>query len=175
MSDLLETARPEALRLAPVDLAELVREVTAPMATQLAHRRIALVLTLDDAASAIMLDAARFRRALVNVLSNAADATRAGGTITVVVRAAGDAQILEVIDDGVGLDPAVAARVFDPFVSSKADGVGLGLVNARAIVEGHGGRIAIEPRQPHGTLVTMTIPSVPSGGPDAVRREATLG
>jgi signal transduction histidine kinase len=156
--DLLETARPEAPMLELVQVADLVRTTVDPFRPQLAHRRIQLVLSLDEQAPRLQLDPGRVRRALVNVLSNAAEATRAGGSITVVTHSDQDEQTISVADDGVGIDPSVVDRVFDPFVSTKPDGVGLGLVNARAIVESHGGRITLEPRTPHGTLVTIRLP-----------------
>lgn len=156
--DLLETARPEEPTLELVSVAALVRLSADPMRARLTHRRIQLVLRLDDQAPPMWVDPGRIRRALVNVLANAAEASRAGGTITVVTRCDHDEQIIEVTDEGVGIDPAIAGRVFDPFVSTKPDGVGLGLVNARAIVESHGGRITLEPRAPHGTLVTIRLP-----------------
>jgi signal transduction histidine kinase len=156
--DLLETARPEEPTLEPVTVAELVRTSAEPLRARLAHRRIELVLRLDGQAPPMPLDPSRIRRALVNVLANAAEATRAGGSITVVTHFDQGEQIIEVADDGVGIDPAIMDRVFDPFVSTKPDGVGLGLVNAKAIVESHGGRITLEPRASHGTLVTIRLP-----------------
>ncbi len=156
--DLLETARPEAPTLEDVVLADLVRASAEPFRAQLTHRRIELTLTVDGQAPPLRLDPSRIRRALVNVLANAAEATRAGGSILVVTRSDVHEQTIEVADDGVGIDPAVVDRVFDPFVSTKPDGVGLGLVNAKAIVESHGGRITLEPRAPHGTLVTIRLP-----------------
>jgi len=79
----------------------------------------------------------------------------------VTTRAAdgGSTVALEVCDDGVGVDPAVVDRLFDPFFSTKREGVGLGLVNTRAIVESHGGRVELAPRRPRGTCVTMTLPA----------------
>ena len=65
---------------------------------------------------------------------------------------------VEICDDGVGVDPAILDRVFDPFVSTKREGVGLGLVNAKAVVEGHGGRISLAARQPRGTCALITLP-----------------
>lgn len=156
--DMLETARPEAPALEDVSLAELVRASAEPFRAQLAHRRIQLSLSLDTGAPSLRLDPARIRRVLVNVLANAAEATRAGGSIVVSTRSDQHEQAIEVADDGVGVDPAVVDRVFDPFVSTKPDGVGLGLVNARAIVESHGGRITLEARVPDGTLVTIRLP-----------------
>jgi signal transduction histidine kinase len=49
-------------------------------------------------------------------------------------------------------------KVFDPFVSSKREGVGLGLVNTRSIVESHGGQVRLSPREPAGTCVTISLP-----------------
>lgn len=162
--DLLETARPEAPAIEPVRLAGLIAATVESFRAQLAHRRIALTLALDEAAGPVAVDPGRMRRALVNVLTNAAEATRAGGAIAITLREEADGQVLEVADDGVGIDPTIAGRVFDPFVSTKSDGVGLGLVNARAIVESHGGRISIEPRAPSGTLVTIRLPRRSTNG-----------
>lgn len=170
--DLLETARPEAPRLERVRLAEIVRLATAPLEAQLAHRRIRLALTLDDSAPPMALDPGRVRRALVNVLTNSAEAVRSGGTIAVTTTFNAERQVVEVADDGVGLDPSVVGRVFDPFVSATPGGVGLGLVNARAIVESHGGSITLEPRAPRGTVVTITLPQ---RGPTAAAAEGHNG
>jgi signal transduction histidine kinase len=162
--DLLETARPEAPTLELVPVADLVRATVDPFRSQLAHRRIQLILSLDEMAPPLDLDPGRIRRALVNVLANAAEATRAGGTIRVTTGSDQAEQIISIADDGVGIDPALRDRVFDPFVSTKPDGVGLGLVNAKAIVESHGGRITIESGAPHGTLVTIRLPQrAPNG------------
>jgi signal transduction histidine kinase len=57
-----------------------------------------------------------------------------------------------------GIDSALLPTVFDPFVSSKRDGMGLGLVNAKSVVEGHGGRIEIAPIPSGGTRVSMWLP-----------------
>jgi signal transduction histidine kinase len=159
VSDLLETARPEAPSLQPERLPELIRAAVAPFNVQLSHRRIGLSIETQDDAPAVLLDRSRLHRALVNVMTNAAEASRAGGSILVTTRMAGGRHIIEVADDGVGIDPALRDRVFDPFVSGKPDGIGLGLVNARAIVESHGGRITLSPRSPHGTLVTIELPA----------------
>jgi signal transduction histidine kinase len=66
--------------------------------------------------------------------------------------------IIEISDDGAGIDPQLLGVVFDPFVSTKPEGVGLGLVNAKAVVEGHGGAITLTPRQPKGTCARITLP-----------------
>jgi signal transduction histidine kinase len=86
-----------------------------------------------------------------------------GGTLSLVAARSDDrsAVLLDVCDDGTGIDPAVADRLFDPFMSTKRDGIGLGLVNTKAIVESHGGSIELSPRPGGGTRARITLP-VPS-------------
>jgi signal transduction histidine kinase len=160
ITDLLEVARPGVLNTQPVQLDSIVREVLQQLAPQLAHRRIHVDLRLDEGLPPVLLDADRFRQALFNVVNNAADAMPTGGTLLVATRRVeGDAAIaLDVCDDGTGIAPDMLERVFDPFVSTKRDGVGLGLVNARAVVESHGGRIELAARSPKGTRATLSLP-----------------
>jgi len=157
---LLELARPGEMNARPTRLNDVVREILAYMRLQLIHSRIDSSADLDDALPPIPLDAQRFKQALLNVITNAIEAMAGGGALTLTTRSSGDASsvILTVCDDGTGVDPAILDNVFDPFVSSKRDGVGLGLVNARSIVESHGGSVRLAPRDPKGTCVTISLP-----------------
>ena len=90
---------------------------------------------------------------------NASEAMPTGGKVTVVSELDGGSGVrLQICDDGIGVDPAVIDRVFDPFMSTKPDGVGLGLVNVKAVVEGHGGRIRLEGMAPKGTCAIIELP-----------------
>ena len=82
-----------------------------------------------------------------------------GGTLEIVTTHADGRFTIEIRDDGTGIDPAMAERVFDPFVTTKRDGVGLGLVNARSVVESHGGTIRLDPRAPRGTIARIMLPT----------------
>jgi signal transduction histidine kinase len=66
--------------------------------------------------------------------------------------------LVTVEDNGTGLDPAVAERVLEPFFTTKPDGLGMGLAICRSIVEAHGGRLWMLPREPHGADVRFTVP-----------------
>lgn len=156
--DLIELARPSELRRVPADINAVIRAVIRQLDARLSHRRVQTVLTLPDRLPPVMLDPERFSQVLTNVFVNAIDAMPDGGTLTVSTRSDGADVVIEVDDNGVGIDPNMVTRVFDPFVSTKPEGVGLGLVNARAIVEGHGGRIALTPRQPNGTRARIVLP-----------------
>jgi len=157
--DLIELARPGELRLVPVDLNAVIRVTIRQLDARLSHRKVTPSLVLPDRLPLVMIDTERFTQALLNVIINAIDAMPEGGTLTVTTHAEAGSVIVDVDDEGVGIDPALVDRVFDPFVSSKPEGVGLGLVNARAVVEGHGGRIQLSPRQPRGTRARIILPA----------------
>ena len=168
--DLLELARPGTMTLEPADLNEVVRDVLRQLGAQFSHRKITVTTDLAVALPLIPLDAGRFQRALVNVLVNASDAMPTGGMLEVSTRTVDREQAveIEVADDGVGIDPAILDRVCDPFVSTKRDGIGLGLANVESVVKSHGGSISLLPRQPKGTRAIIRLPvSTPPAAPDA--------
>jgi signal transduction histidine kinase len=157
--DLLELARPGELKLEPTAVNAIIRDGLRQLAAQFKHRKIKVDTMLDDSLPSLLIDQHRFRQALLNVLMNASEAMPTGGTLAVTSRREGNhAVLVEICDDGIGVEPALLDRVFDPFVSSKRDGVGLGLVNAKAVVEGHGGQIHLTPRAGKGTCVSIRLP-----------------
>lgn len=157
--DLMELSNPGDLRRAPARLNDVVGEALAQMAHQLAYRKVVVEQSLDEALPAILLDRARLKQAFLNVIVNGSEAMHTGGVLTVSTGSGEDSsQWVRICDDGVGVGAAVLDRVFDPFVSTKPEGVGLGLVNVKAVVEGHGGRITLEQRKPRGTCALIVLP-----------------
>ncbi|MFG0259084.1 MAG: ATP-binding protein, partial [Phycisphaerales bacterium JB041] len=69
--------------------------------------------------------------------------------------------VLHVIDTGPGIDDAAAARIFDPYFTTKSGGTGLGLPTARRIIEAHGGRIELHSEPGRGTDLRLTLPATP--------------
>jgi len=95
----------------------------------------------------------------------AAHSARSGSrdvTIAVAPEKPGWIQV-SVVDTGAGIDPSIADRIFQPFVTTKSDGMGLGLLVTRSIVEGHGGRIWFSPGVGGGSMFTFTLPVEQAG------------
>lgn len=105
------------------------------------------------------LDPDALGRALNNLIDNALDHTPSGGSIEVRARTNGDpvSLLVTVSDTGPGVSPAVRDRLFEPFVSSRADGLGLGLAIAREVAQAHGGSLRHVPR-PSGACFELQIP-----------------
>ena len=157
---LLELASPGELNLDTRPVNDVVESVLRQVRPQLTHRKIVIETRLDETLPQIRLDTNRLTQALLNLLFNAADAMTDGGNLLVVTERTGDGAgiRIDVCDDGVGVDPGVRDQVFDPFVSTKREGVGLGLVNTKAVVDGHGGTVELLPRDGKGTRARITLP-----------------
>jgi signal transduction histidine kinase len=157
--DLLELARPGDLRRKPEPLNDVLSDALTQLTPQFRHRRISVTTDFAPNLPLMSLDRARLKQVFLNILVNASEAMPTGGNVHVATRLDGPSVLLvEICDDGVGVDPANVPLLFDPFVSSKPDGVGLGLVNAKAVVEAHGGRIGLSPRTPRGTSACIWLP-----------------
>ena len=163
---LLDLVKPAELDVRPVHVNELVEQALGIMQTQLAHRKISVERRLDPAVPIAVLDADRIVQALLNVMANAADAMPTGGTLTSVTAPTegGAAVRIEISDDGQGVRPEIRPKVFDAFFTTKPEGTGLGLANARSIVERHGGSIELLPRDGRGTRAVITLPVAPRVG-----------
>ena len=120
-------------------------------------------------------DAIQLQQCVLNLVMNAFDAIteaksdRRDLTINVVPEKQGWVGV-SVSDSGAGIDPAVANRLFEPFVTTKTEGMGLGLLVSRSIVESHGGRIWAAPNPDVGTTFTFTLPVAEKKRSDAARR-----
>ena len=109
-------------------------------------------------------DAGALRRALLNLVDNAVKYTPAGGSVVISLERAGRSVALVVEDSGIGIDPADARRIFEPFVrldagrSRDTGGSGLGLAIARSIVLAHGGTLEVQSRPGGGSRFTIDLP-----------------
>jgi signal transduction histidine kinase len=138
----LDLGRSSTLQRQPCSLSTLVSETVTLLRPQCRHARTELRWELPATSSIIPGDAGQLSQVLLNVLDNAVQAAGPGGCVDIRCSTITSSAVLEVLDSGPGPSPEVAARLFEPFVTSKPEGVGLGLAVARQIVEAHGGRMS---------------------------------
>jgi signal transduction histidine kinase len=110
----------------------------------------------------VMGDHVQLQQVLLNLIMNGVQAmrevTERKRELTVSSTVEPGTVLVAVEDTGTGLHPAVAERVLEPFFTTKADGLGMGLAVCRSIIDAHGGRLRVPPRAPHGADVRFTVP-----------------
>ena len=154
----LQFARPLQVRLETADLAQMLDRAIAA-AEREAHN-VAIYKNYDPEIPPFPFDAELMERVIYNLVVNAAQASPAGGTVTVKTRAAGGTVEIAVIDRGQGIDPKNLGSIFNPFFTTKASGVGLGLAIVSKIVDEHGGKIAVESEPGRGSVFRVLLPTV---------------
>jgi signal transduction histidine kinase len=121
-------------------------------------RGVRIVLQVPPDLPPARLDKDQMKRVLMNLMVNGLEAMPRGGTLTVSASAREDSLMLTAEDTGDGVPAELLQRVFEPYVTTKARGMGLGLPIARRIVEAHGGRIGVESRSGRGSRFQITLP-----------------
>lgn len=169
----LSFARPLAeLRPEPVALAGLLGELAALLEARAEAAGVRVAVQAD--AVQLVGDRRRLQEALLNLASNALEATAPGGHLTLRAEARAYGATIAVIDDGRGMTPEQLARLGTPFVTGRPGGTGLGVTLARAVVLQHGGRMTHTSAPGQGTQVTLRLPAEPGGalpdGEDLDRR-----
>ena len=107
----------------------------------------------------VAVDTAGLREAIVNLLTNAIDASASGGDIVIRVGRERQEAFVSVVDHGVGMDAGTRQRAFDPFFSTKSRrSAGLGLPLCLSVVESHGGRLAVASTHGVGSTFTVWLP-----------------
>ncbi len=173
----------------PEDLSALVRESEALLRKLIRSPRARLRLELDDGLPPIMIDRVDIDQVLINLVVNASEAIGEGGCITVRTRSEeveagvdpppGRYLVLEVEDDGVGMDEALVERVCEPFFTTRGSrgGTGLGLSTVYGIARQQGGALRIRSAPGEGTCISLLIPAgdAPIAAPAPPPRPEEIG
>lgn len=146
-------------------LARLITEANALALVGSREHGIEVQVQLDPDADLVFVDRIQIQQVLTNLIRNAIDAMIDSSQRSLVIRTVAEPDefvTVTVEDTGPGISESVAAELFQPFVTSKSSGMGIGLSICRTIVESHGGRIWFETRQGGGTAFHFTLPSAES-------------
>jgi signal transduction histidine kinase len=140
---------------------KLIQDLVRLLRDDAIRRSVSIRLQLENDLPQLDLDSVQIQQVLLNLAGNAMDAMmQSSGRRELIVRAEkkGDSQIqVSVEDSGPGISPEVAARMFDPFFSTKAQGTGMGLAICRSIVEAHGGKLWATAAPQGGTIFQFTV------------------
>lgn len=155
IADLLSFAYQRPLRLERIDLRPLIDRLLGQLDLPTG---LALHKEFPAEPLAVEADPEQLLQACQNIVVNAVEALGGDGSLRIRAYPAGSEAVLEFEDDGPGLPPEEAARVFEPLFTTKAQGTGLGLTITKQIVEAHGGRISFASEPGRGSRVTLRLP-----------------
>ncbi len=158
IQDMLMFARGEVLGRESFAVADLFAELAQTFEPLAKSRGIALRVTDGSAGGALTGHRKSLVGALTNLLENALQAVESSGRIDLDARRDGELLLLSVRDNGRGMNAETAARLFDPFFTTRAEGTGLGLSIARGVARAHGGGIEVVSSPGAGAEFTLTLP-----------------
>ncbi|MBI4610299.1 MAG: hypothetical protein HY726_14970 [Candidatus Rokubacteria bacterium] len=156
--------RPEPL-LARVDLHRVLEEATTFADHAVRGTGVELVRDLAATRSCIRGDTEQLKQVFLNLLLNALQAMPHGGSLTIGTEAKGRRLRVKITDTGIGIAPELLARIFEPFVTTKPRGTGLGLAVVSGILTRHGATIKIASAPGQGTEVRCDFPLAPDDQP----------
>jgi signal transduction histidine kinase len=153
IKELTAYVRPGEPAAAPFELASLVAEVL-----EVVPAREGIDVRVDVAPITLLADRGQLAQVLTNLVTNAYDAMEDEGLLRIRARIEGRAAVIEVEDNGPGIEGTLAERIFEPFYTNKHRGTGLGLAIVRRLVEGHGGSVRLDSDAETGTRFLVRLP-----------------
>lgn len=162
---LKDLVRKSPLRRRSVQVNTLIRDTIALVISELRLSNITLRCDLRESIPMVHADAIQIQQVILNLIRNAIEALQRTGqdgrTLTVLSSCLSTGSVeVTVCDTGPGLAPQVAEKIFEPFITTKPEGLGMGLSISRSIIGAHGGHLAFEPNVGRGAIFRMTLPSL---------------
>lgn len=152
-------------RRAPADLHHLIGEVLSLLQADLRRQHVEIELRQDPNLPRVVVNSIQIQQVLVNLIRNAIDSLSHqppnSRRITLWTRLIDQSVAVRITDTGPGIAPSVAVSLFQPFKTTKPDGLGLGLAICRTLIESHGGSIGVASTSPGGATFHFTLPVAP--------------
>lgn len=159
----LEFSRPPKLRMQKISPSEIVDLALKLMTHRLESYQVSVKVDRPERLPVVQADPDRLKEVLVNIVVNACEAMKGGGSIVIreeetLDASLGQAAVIRIRDNGPGIAESLRAKIFEPFFTTKEEGSGLGLSIAVRIVEEHGGRLSLESREGQGAEFSLILP-----------------
>jgi two-component system, NtrC family, sensor histidine kinase HydH len=162
LTEFLDFAKPTPLKQAIVDVRGIVESTVDFVQRQADGRQVTLHCELPAEPVMLQIDAPRIRQVLLNLIINGIHAAPTGGNVWISVELTDGGSRpgyrIKVADDGAGIGPRQATRIFEPFYSTKETGLGLGLAVSQRIVRSHGGELALGRGEYSGAVFVIELP-----------------
>ncbi|MBI5287232.1 MAG: PAS domain-containing protein [Deltaproteobacteria bacterium] len=158
IKDLLDFARPSDVSFKMADIGRVIDRTCNLVKARCSRQRIRLVRRWSRRLPQILIDEKGFEEAFLNIILNALDAMPDGGRLSITAYPQDDEIVISFSDTGNGIPQENLGRIFNPFFTTKENGVGLGLCLALQVVSCHKGRIDIESKVDEGTEVVVRVP-----------------
>jgi two-component system sensor histidine kinase HydH len=161
ISQLIEFARPLELKLAEINLPDLIDHTIALIKQEMLQNKIEVAIDIADGLPPLKADADKIKQVLLNIFLNSLAAMKNGGNLSIKLLAGKDNMNLIITDTGGGIEKTDLPRIYDPYFTSKPAGTGLGLAVVQKIMEAHGGAVGVESAPGRGTEVSLQFPLAP--------------
>jgi signal transduction histidine kinase len=155
----LDFARPLKLRTKPTEVAEVIDRAVEQLQQRHPPFDVSVYKNYSPDIRPVPMDGELMERVIYNLLENASQATPAGGAVTVKTRPVSGGIEIAVVDRGAGIAAGDLESIFNPFFTTKSDGVGLGLAIVNKIVDEHGGKMAVESESGEGSVFRVVLPA----------------
>jgi len=155
----LDFTRPVELRMGPVEMAALLREILALVEPSAARHNVKVALEAEPGEIYLQGDRDLLKQAILNVVVNGVEAMKDGGRLSVRARYSGAECLVEVSDEGPGIPPEIRDRIFHLYFSTKGKGSGIGLAVAFRVVQLHNGTIDFTSEPGRGATFRLRFPA----------------
>lgn len=158
VKDMLDFSRPLRLDFARKDINALVQQTLLLLEKPAKGRKLTIETDLGAGLPPLEFDSIRMEQVLINLVSNAIEASPEGGSVLVNTRRMGHDAFVEIMDSGPGIPPENREKIFTPFFTTKSRGTGLGLAIVLKIVEAHHGRVEVMEKPGCGSVFRIVLP-----------------
>jgi len=158
IKDLLDFAKPQALSFTLSPIGEIIERACNLTEAKRSDQGVGVEKHYQEHLPAAMIDETLLEQAFINLILNALDAMQDGGMLSITVSTEGAELVITFGDTGEGIPPQDLEKIFNPFYTTKPDGVGLGLSVTHRIIQAHQGKIDVASQVQKGSKVTVRLP-----------------